>query len=293
MRVEARPHPVEPLLLPVPSGQQHLRKVAVGLQAGAAAGRHRRAQDAVPAVVVGGLRVFPGEHRGEAAGAADVLRDRGGSDAEVVEQHVPLALVVPLGVVVVLVVELLSEPRMPAADDAVVAEPGYGVVLLQGPGQQLLAAAEGVEEPPVVEHLVEVVDVVGVVGDATRLGVLPDVQRGGLVDGVDQLPLQERPLRRRLPAGRRDRNQVPVDGPDHLRAASGMSVVSTKSPPTGRPSRTGAATSGSGGTSPSPCPASRPGTASPRSAGRGRSPGTRARRLPRGSPRPPSSRSGR
>ena len=169
-----------------------------------------------PAIVVGCPGIFPGEHGGEAAGAADVLRDRGGGDAEVVEQHVPLALVVPLGVVVVLVVKLLSESRMPAADDAVVAEPRDRVVLLQRQGQELLAAAEGVEQAPVVEHLVQVVDVVGVVRDAPGLGVLLDMERRRLVDGVDQAPLQDRPLRRRPLPGRRNRNHAPVHSSDHL-----------------------------------------------------------------------------
>ena len=194
----------------------------VGAQPGTDAGLEGRAEHAVARVVVGRLRVLADVHGGEAARAAHVFGAVRVGQAEVVERHVALALVVPLGdgrlrQVVVLVVDLRVErPPQPAplaqvhvelvvvapVDDAVVAPAGGRVPLLQRHLRHPLVGAHGVEQAPVGEPFVHVVHVVGEVQGAAGLGVLGEHRLGGLLHGVDQPPLHERPRRRRRQAGR-------------------------------------------------------------------------------------------
>ena len=193
-----------------------------GMQPGTDAGLKRRAEYPVARIVVGRLGILAHVHGGEAARPAHVLGTVRVGQAEVVERHVALALVMPLGAgglrqVVVLVVDLRVErPPQPAplaevhvelvvvapVDDAVVAPAGGRVPLLQRHLRHPLVRAHGVEQAPVGEPFVQVVHVVGEVQGAAGLGVLGEHGLGRLLHGFDQPPLHERPRRRRRQAGR-------------------------------------------------------------------------------------------
>ena len=128
--------------------------------------------------------------------------------------------VVPLGVAgmdeaVVLAVDLLGEARVHAVDDAVVAEAGHGVPVLQGQLQDPLVRPHGVEQAPVVDHLVEVVHVVGVVGHAAALGVAAHAQLGRLFHHLEEAPLQQGPGGRGRHRRGSDRGHVQLDPPSH------------------------------------------------------------------------------
>ena len=71
--------------------------VRIGRQIGPGAAMNGRADDLVDRVVVWRFGVLPDQESGESASAAKVLRDRGVGQAHLVERHVGLAHVVPLG----------------------------------------------------------------------------------------------------------------------------------------------------------------------------------------------------
>ena len=193
-----------------------------GAQPGADAGLKGRTEHPVARIVVGSLRVLAHIHGGEPARPAHVLGTVRIGEAEVVERHIAIALVVPLGnrrlrQVVVLVVDLrIERAQQPApfsevhvelvviapVDDTVVAPAGGRVPLLQRHLRHPLVRAHGVEQAPVGEPFVQVVHVVGEVQGAAGFGVLGEHGLGRLLHGVDEPPLHERPRRRRCQAGR-------------------------------------------------------------------------------------------
>ena len=159
----------------------------------------RAADDAVLRVVVGRLRVLAEEQPGEAPGPLDVGPVGRIGHAEHVEQVVALALVEP--VVARLV---LPHHHGVAVSGAVPAHLLVdGVELPLAVGQEPVAAAEQVEQGPVVEALVAVVQgvdalEVGTRGPeqaAVRMGVSLEGPRRGVLDGVEEPALQHGPLR--------------------------------------------------------------------------------------------------
>ena len=180
-----------------------------------AAGGKGGAQDPVVRVPVGGLWVGADEHVGETPGAVDVFGDRRIGQTEAVEGHVALGMVVPLvdhaaagdpgrlllpAQAIVFIVQLWQHP----AEDRVAGRPvgaGRRVPDHKGVVEDLAGAAHGVEDAPVVDLLVVVVDVVGVIQHAAGRRVLLDHQGRVAFADLDELALQQGPFGRRLDPG--------------------------------------------------------------------------------------------
>ena len=171
---------------------------------------HGGADDLVHGIVDGRFGVLAEEHVGEPSRTADVLGDRRVSQAEVVEGHVALAHVVPLGVAgmgdaEVLVVDVVLQPHrgramvvvevVDAVPVAVVEQPRRRVPVLERQVYETLVSSHVVEEAPVVRPLVVVVEVVRPVPRAASLGVLAAHHVRALLHEGDELQFEQRPRR--------------------------------------------------------------------------------------------------
>ena len=190
-------HVVEGQVVPLPGP---VGAVLEGPEGRSHAAVPRTADDPLFPVVVGGLGILAEEQPGEAAGSLQVggvARARG---AEHVEEVVPLPLVEP----VVPRLVLLDHHGVAVAAAVAAHRPGDGLEPPLAVGQEAVAPPEQVEERPVVEALVAVVEGVDAleVGRgrpkqvAVRLRVSLQHPGRRLLDGVEQPPLQDGPGRR-------------------------------------------------------------------------------------------------
>ena len=188
-RVEGRTDAVISLGFIFPSKKQASREFGIRVQPGPAARGNRGAEDVVTGIVIGSLRVFADEHRGKAPGPANVFRNGGIGQPEIVKERIALTLVVPFRRAVVFVVNLLTEARMDTAHDAIVTKPRDGIPLPQRAVTQFLVATYGVNQPPVVKQFIEVIHVIRVIRCSAALRILFQHQGSRRIDRIDEVTL--------------------------------------------------------------------------------------------------------
>ena len=177
----------------------------------ALASRKGRADDLVYGVPIGSLRIFTYVHIGKALGSPAQLGNSRIGESEGVEGHIAFALMVPFidhppagnpggvllgGQAVVVVMDLRHHPF----EYRVAMRYGVGPVGCMpdrhGIFEYLFPGAHGVQQTPVADHLVVVIDVIGVVQHAAGGAVFFQYQGGvGLVQ-FQQMALQQGPFRR-------------------------------------------------------------------------------------------------
>ena len=205
-RIQRRPHTVV-VVLPL-SLEPPVRVIQRCMNQGADAGLHRAAKDVVFWIVVGCLGIFVHVQSGKAFGAAQVLGYGRISQAEIVEPHVALALVVPFAgagrtQIVVLVVNLRFKARMLPADETAGRMP-----LLQRELQHPFAGPHGVKQTPVGCALVEIVDIVGIIERTAFFRVPVDHRFDGILHELDQMAFEKSPARWRTDLCRFDLDQA-------------------------------------------------------------------------------------
>ena len=162
-------------------------------------------QDPMLRVPIRGFGVFADEHGREASGSPHVLGDGRITQAHVIARRSSLPEMVPFrGLVQVpeLVVdggavdpdEILVD--VGAMANAVIADTGGGIPLVQVDVQHVVGSAHGIEQAVVVELFVEVIEVFGEQGTAAPLRVLPGEQARRLLHQLKQIALHEGPRRR-------------------------------------------------------------------------------------------------